>query len=257
MCRLPDFFEKNEIMKKNQIVLFLAMCIGVLAVCGADARQQGRYDLKVAEFSKIELVDGFNLEYHCSDDSAGMIHFVTDRATASKILFEVKKDRLVIQKDFHDEDSMVSDLPTLHVYSRFLTDVKNCGDSTLVVNAPKSVVKFSAEVIGNGRIVVRDIDCSKFNGSINTGNGTLVASGRCVDATLSNTGVGTIQCDRLQADNASCRFFGKGTTGVWVTGTLQVKGVLPGKCYYRGTPQTIKNYAVGVKIIPLDNLPDE
>lgn len=238
------------------ILLFFAFCVSAFCLKGATAHTQGRYDLKVADFNKIELVDGFNVEYHCSDDSAGMIHFVTDKATASKILFEVKKEKLVIQKDFHEEGTMQSGLPTLHVYSRFLTEVRNSGDSTLVVNTPKSVVKFSAEVIGNGRIVVRDIDCSKFYGTINTGNGTLVASGKCIDATLSNTGVGTIQCDNLRCDNASCRFFGKGTTGIWVIDTLQVKGVLPGRLYYRGTPKKIKNYSVGVKLISLDKEAD-
>ena len=137
------------------------------------------------------------------------------------------------------------------LYSRFLTEVRNSGDSTLVVNSPKSTVKFKAEVIGNGRIVVRDIDCSKFDGAINTGNGTLVVTGTCTEATLTNTGVGTIQADNLKAERASCRFFGKGTTGVWATELLQVKGALPGKLYYRGKPEKIKNYSVGVKIIPM------
>lgn len=237
-------------MKK--LCLLIALLSATLAGVSAErAHKTGAYDLKVADFSKIDLVDGFNVEYHCSDDSAGIITFETTNDIASKILFEVKKEKLVIQKAFHGPDEMRLGLPTIHVYSRFLTEVRNSGDSTLVVNSPKSTVKFKAEVIGNGRIVVRDIDCSKFDGAINTGNGTLVVSGKCIDATLTNTGVGTIQADGLQADRASCRFFGKGTTGVWATEVLQVKGALPGKLYYRGTPAKIKNYSVGVKIIPM------
>lgn len=237
-------------MKK--LFLFLTLMSALFTGASAQrAHRTGAYDLKVADFSKIDLVDGFNVEYHCSDDSAGIIMFETTNDIASKILFEVKKEKLVIQKAFHEAGQMQYGLPTLHVYSRFLTEVRNSGDSTLVVNSPKSTVKFKAEVIGNGRIVVRDIDCSKFDGAINTGNGTLVVSGTCTDATLTNTGVGTIQADNLKAERASCRFFGKGTTGVWATELLQVKGALPGKLYYRGKPEKIKNYSVGVKIIPM------
>ena len=146
----------------------------------------------------------------------------------------------------------MSDLPTIKVYSRFLKSITNNGDSTVRALEVRPTMEMNATVVGNGRLVVRDVDCSKFSGSIKTGNGTLVVTGKCAEAVLSNTGTGAIQADNLRAGNVSCRFFGTGTTGCWATGTLTVKGVMKGKLYYRDTPARIRNFAVGVKIYSLE-----
>lgn len=213
----------------------------------------GVYELNMGDFTHLNVVDGLNVVYHVQPDSAGIVSFVTTKDIASNILFSNNnKGKLTIEKSFHPEDSMKVGLPVVHVYGNFLTDVTNAGDSTVRVIAPKSVPKFNASLIGNGRLVVRDVDCEKLEAAIKTGNGTLTVTGRCKDANLKNTGVGTISADGLKAEKATCRFFGKGTTGVWAEKSLTVKGMFPGKVYYKGKPEKIHNYAAGVKVIPLE-----
>lgn len=236
--------------------ILLSLC--ALAACLTAAADDGllsRYELSVGDFTELSVVDGLNVCYKCDPDSAGIIVFETTASIADQILFENnKKGKLSIEKQFHTENELVWGLPEITVYSRFLTSVTNSGDSTVKVLTVKPTINFKAAVIGNGRLIVSDIDCVKFDGSIKTGNGTLVASGRCDEASLVNTGVGAIQADRLQARNATCRFFGSGTTGVWATESLIIKGMFPGKLYYKGNPEKLRNYAMGVKLYPLDSI---
>ncbi|MDE6529071.1 MAG: DUF2807 domain-containing protein, partial [Muribaculaceae bacterium] len=191
-----------------------AGCLGALAASGPVSK----YELNVKDFSQLVVDDGFNVEYKSSDELAGMAVFETTKQIADKIIFDNNnKGRLSIQKAFHEDGKMQSGLPTITVYSRFLKEVKNNGDSTVRVLSVRPTMEFKATVVGNGRMVVRGIDCSKFDGAIKTGNGTLVVTGKCESAVLSNTGTGAIQADELEAVNVSCRFFGTGTTGCWAT----------------------------------------
>lgn len=217
----------------------------------------GTYEVNVGDFENLNVVDGIEVELHCLPDSAGRVYFETSREVASGLIFtNNQKGKLTIEKQFHEEGQLVYNLPTIHVFTRFLTEVTNAGDSTVRVNNPKPCPKFKATLIGNGKLIVRDLDCNKVEGSIQTGNGTLVLSGTSKEVTLSNTGVGTILADDLQTTKATCKFFGKGTTGVWATDEITVKGMFPGKLYYKGNPQKIKNYGMGVKVIRMtDGLP--
>ncbi len=230
------------------------------SVCGASAETTGkpqttkRYEVKVGDFTSLDIENSYNVDYKCSHDSAGLAVFVTTPDLADKIIFENNnKGRLSIEKPFRPEGSLDEGLPTITVYSRFLKDVRNAGDSTVRVLDVRPTMEIKATVIGNGRLVVRDLECEKVDGSIKTGNGTLVMSGKCQNATLSNTGTGTIQADNLEAEKVSVHFFGTGTTGCWATNQLKVKGVMAGKLYYRGKPK-IKNYSMGVKIYTLEGM---
>lgn len=242
-------------MKLSRILLALALLTAASAAMRADEQVISRYELTVGDFTELSVVDGLNVNYKCDPDSAGTIVFETTAGIADQILFENnKKGKLSIEKQFHAENEMVWGLPDITVYSRFLTSVTNSGDSTVKVLTVKPTINFKATVIGNGRLIISDIDCVKFDGSIKTGNGTLVVSGRCDAASLVNTGVGAIQADRLEACDATCRFFGSGTTGVWATESLVIKGMFPGKLYYKGNPKKLRNYAMGVKLYSLDSI---
>lgn len=210
------------------------------------------YELNVKDFSQLIVDDGINVEYRSDDDKAGTAIFTTSKDIADKIIFENNKGKLKIQKTFHEENELVTGLPVITVYSRSLKEVKNNGDSTVRVLSMPPCLEFKASVVGNGRLVVRDVNCSKFDASIKTGNGTIVVSGKCESATFSNIGTGAIQADNLEAQNVSCRFLGTGTTGCWATDVLTVKGVMAGKLYYRDKPKRIRNYSVGVKIYSLE-----
>jgi len=239
-------------MKLRFLTLALAV-MSLTGMCHAVGGGQQKYELKVKDFSTLVVEDGFNVEYMCSEDSAGLAVFRASKSVADKIIFSNNnKGKLHIQKAFHEEEEMVKNLPVIKVYSKFLKEVKNEGDSTVMVLKMRPTAEFKAIVIGNGRLVIRNVECTKFDGAIKTGNGTLVATGRCEKAVLSNTGTGAIQADSLEAKEVSCRFFGTGTTGCWATDVLTVKGVMAGKLYYRNKPARIRNYAVGVKIYSLE-----
>ncbi len=236
---------------KKQSALLLAILLGSLAaIFGEDVH---RYELKVGDFDRLVVDDGINVEYRCSEDSAGIAVYETTRSVADQLIFDFSKEgRLLIQKQFHNEGALMQGLPVVRVYSKFLTQVQNNGDSTVIVAKVTPCPKFKAAVIGNGRIVIKDLHVGNLEGAIKTGNGQLVITGRCDKATFSNTGVGAIQADGLEATNVSCRFFGTGSTGVWVTDTLVVKGMFQGKLYYKGNPEKVRNYSVGVKIYHID-----
>lgn len=243
-------------MKSRLFALFMMACTSFASINVAYAAENGsKYELDVKDFSQLVVDDGLNVVYKSSNDSAGIAVFTAPKSVADKILFENnKKGKLTIQKAFHEENEMVRDLPVITVYSKFLKEVKNEGDSMVKVIDLRPTTEFKAIVVGNGRLIVRGLECTKFDGSIKTGNGTLVVSGKCESAVLSNTGVGAIQADQLQAKDASCRFFGTGSTGCWVTDVLTVKGVMKGKLYYRDRPNRIRNYSVGVKVYSLEGV---
>lgn len=230
----------------------MLMCVLAAAMQCAKAGDVADYELNVKDFSQLIVDDGFNVEYKSSDDLAGMATFRASKAVADKIIFENNKGKLKIQKAFHEDGELVEGLPVITVYSRFLKEIKNNGDSTVRVLSVRPTLEMKATVVGNGRLVLRDVNCSKFDGAIKTGNGSMVVTGKCESASFSNTGTGAIQADNLEAQNVSCRFFGTGTTGCWATNVLTVKGVMAGKLYYRNKPQRIRNYSVGVKIYSLE-----
>ena len=238
--------------------LALTLILLAAAVCGASAEKTQttkRYEVKVGDFTSLDIENSYNVDYKCSHDSAGLAVFVTTPDLADKIIFENNnKGKLSIEKPFRPEGDLDKGLPTITVYSRFLKEIRNGGDSTVRVLNVRPTMEIKAAVIGNGRLIVRDIECEKVDGAIKTGNGTLVLSGKCDSATLSKTGTGTIQADNLEAKKVSAHFFGTGTTGCWVTDMLKVKGVMSGKLYYRGKPEKIKNYSMGVKIYTLEGL---
>lgn len=235
--------------------LILGIIATFFAIPAMMADTVSRYDLKVGDFTDLNVIDGLNVIYKCSEDSAGTAVFETTKAIASQIIFENNnKGKLKIEKQFHDENELRLGLPVITVYSKFLNSVQNSGDSTVVVEQFLPTAKFNATVMGNGTLIVRGIDCSKFEGSLKTGRGQLVVNGKCENATLTNVGTGSIQADQLKATSASCRFLGTGTIGVWATKSLTVKGMMAGKLYYKGTTAKITNYSVGPKLISLDSI---
>lgn len=238
-------------MKKHLAVLLTTF---LTVVAGISAQEVHRYELKVGDFNRLVVDDGINVEYRCSEDSAGLAVYETTRSIADQLIFDFsKKGRLMIQKQFHGEGELTDGLPLVKVYSKFLTQVQNNGDSTVIVQSVAACPEFKAVVIGNGRLVIKDIHSNKVDGAIKTGNGQLVVSGKCDRASFSNTGVGSVQADNLETKEVSCRFFGTGTTGVWATERLTIKGMFPGKLYYKGNPAKVKNYSVGVKIYRMES----
>lgn len=230
---------------------FFSIILLTFSIFATSAQEVSRYELDIKDFSELKVIEGINVNYVCNTDSAGRAVFIADDKMASILMFSNSKGRLEMQiaTDGIDYDN----IPTVTVYSKFLTKVENCGDSTVRVISVAPTPQFKARVIGNGRLIVKDIDATHIDGSIDTGNGQLILYGKTTSSKLSCTGSGTIQADELISNDTKCVMLGTGTIGCQALNTLNIVGVSSGKVYYKGQPSTIKKRFVGVKVIPLDN----
>ncbi|MBQ2839545.1 MAG: DUF2807 domain-containing protein [Muribaculaceae bacterium] len=234
-------------MKKT----FLTIILLIIVTSVVSAQKLSRYELDVKDFTELKVIEGINVNYVCNPDSTGRAVFIATDELASVLMFNNTKGRLEMQIATDGID--YKNLPTVTVYSKFLTKVENSGDSTVRVLNVASCPNFKARLIGNGRLIVKGIDVTYLDGSIDTGNGQLILYGKCESAKLSCTGTGTIQADELVSNDTKCVMLGTGTIGCQALTSLNVAGASSGKVYYKGNPEQIKKRSVGVKIIPLDN----
>ena len=84
--------------------LALTLILLAAAVCGASAEKtqtKKRYEVKVGDFTSLDIENSYNVDYKCSHDSAGLAVFVTTPDLADKIIFENNnKGKLSIEKPF-------------------------------------------------------------------------------------------------------------------------------------------------------------
>lgn len=240
----------------------LLLLIAMLASIATATAQTQSYRLKVGPFDRLKITDNVNVVYHCAPDSAGYVTWHGDKEFADAFIFTNNKGQLRVQVSTDDVD--MPGLPTLHIYSDFLTEVENFSDFNTTVNAPAPSPQFKAIQIGNGTITVNDLRATKVTAAITTGNGTVTLSGTCQEATLRMVGTGVIAADRLRAGTVNCRILGSGTIGCSPSATLNVKGIGSTKIYYTGNP-TVKKSGGG-KLFqlrqetpggPTDTIPEE
>ncbi len=232
-------------MKHKYITLMICLLMGF----GAHCAEMSRYELDVNDFSELKVVEGINVDYVCNPDSAGKAVFYTTPDLASVLMFTNNKNKLEMQIATDGID--YENIPTVTVYSNFLTKVENSGDSTVRVLDVAPGPRFKANLIGNGRIVVRKVNATQVDASINSGNGTIVIKGKCTVAKLSNVGVGAIEADELEAVDVKCILVGTGSVGCSVRQNLTVIGTGSGKVYHKGTPEKVTNRSLGIKIVPI------
>lgn len=239
----------KRMLAMKKICLFVIM-LAVSVAVRSYAAELTRYELDVNDFSELKVIEGLNVDYKCVPDSAGKAVFTTTPDLASVLMLSNNKGKLEMQISTDGID--YKDLPVITVYSNFLTRVENSGDSTVRVLSVAPGPQFKAKVIGNGRLVVRNVNATQVDANLSTGNGQVVLYGKCQSAKYSLTGTGSIQADDLKAVSVKCRSTGTGTIGCYVTGDLMVVGMGSGKVYYAGHPEKITTRSVGLKVIPLD-----
>lgn len=206
------------------------------------------YSINVGEFTRLKVVEAINVDYRCNPDSAGMVIFRTDLPdAASAIGMSNNKGELTISFTVPLNEMKPVPLPTVTVYSSFLTKVENSGDSLVRVLSVQPCPEFAASQIGNGRIVVRDIKATQVKARINTGNGQVILFGKCEEASLKMTGAGTLQADGLEAQTVNVGAYGTGSIGCCPEKLLKIHGLGSTKIFYKGSPE-IRNRAVGVKV---------
>ncbi|MBD5314012.1 MAG: hypothetical protein HDS06_07325 [Bacteroides sp.] len=223
----------------------LMLLFGFIGVQAADLV---KYELNVGEFHELKVTDGLNVVYSCNPDSAGLAVFTSPSSQASAFIFNNNKGKLSMK--ISTENVGVTNLPVVTVYSTYLTKIENAGDSLVKVVNVANGPKFTAKLIGNGRMSVQGVKATEVTAALSTGNGTLVINGECEHVNFNFTGTGVIQADGLEAQAASVKAGGTGSIGLWAVKTLSVMGMGSTKLYYKGNPE-IKNRSVGIKTFPL------
>jgi len=230
---------------------FLLLLITLIAVNRAAQGEVHPYHLQFNEFHELKVVDAINVDYICDKTKAGRIEFDADSTVASSVIFTPGNGKLSISLAIRD--TVYNNLPTIRVYSSFLSSVKNEGDSTVRVIAPAPCPEFQATLIGNGRLIVRDLEATEVKAKIISGHGSMTLSGNTTVAKLSTTGgASDIQADALKSKECSATVTGTGAIACWATEKLSVGGVGSGKVSYRGKPDISKKFISKVKLIPLD-----
>ena len=238
-------------MRKLFASIIISLTIGITTY----AQGLSRYELDVKDFSELKVVEGVNVTYICNTDSAGRAVFVASDDVASALIFNNTNNRLDIR--IATNYITAKNLPSVTVYSKSLSKVENSGDSTVRVNKLAPCTQFKARLIGNGQLIVKDIDVTHLDGSIDTGRGQLEISGKVTSSRLSNTGVGTIIAKELSSEETKCVMLGSGTINCQAQKKLNIVGLSSGKVYYKGNPEEIKKHSVGVKVIPIEEEKEE
>lgn len=233
---------------KKTVFLFILM---IQATVISFAAKPETYRLNVKDFAELQVLDNIDIIYRSNPDSAGFAVFTCTPATVSQLIFNNDKNKLKIQLS-HDDVEVV-EVPTITVYSNFLSSVENAGDSTVIVDSPAPGALLKARVVGNGTLVVRNIHATKVEGRLDTGKGLLDLSGVTRTADFRGIGTGTIMADDLSVENGSVTILGTGPVYCTVSEELKVKGMGSGKVYLKGRPE-VKNRSLGmIKVINVEN----
>lgn len=233
----------------------IALSLLSIAIAGSVAINAEKYRIPVGEFNELVLNDKLNVVYSNNPDSVGFVAFETKPAYAAYIMTENQKSRLKIQLD--QEADGITELPTVYVYSSFLSKVENGREGNILIKSVKPTSKITIESQGNGKIEARNLDAVSISLKIKTGKGTIIASGKCKSLECLNIGAGVIEADEIEATDADCRLVGTGTIGCAPTKTLKIKGMGSGKIYYKGNPSIEKSGITTVKTIKLDEAETE
>lgn len=224
--------------------------MSAIAMAAATPAAAADYELNVKPFDELQVVNNINVIYRCSNDSAGYVRFSCDPEISSMVLFSNNKNKLKIELSDEITDAQRHRLPTVTVFSSFLSKVENSGDSTVYVDTPSPASTFKARIVGNGTLIARGLRATTVEGKIATGHGHLVLAGEAQTVKLNNTGTGTIEAGTIKATIGRCTIYGTGTVDCWVTNELTVTGLGSGKIYLKGSPMTT-NRTLGIKIFPV------
>ena len=162
---------------KSKIVFFIIM---LFSLVGMKAEKIQHFEAKVGEFKNLVVIDNINVEYICNPDSAGLAVFDALPAMANQMIFS-NNGKGKLQINVGTDSVNHPNLPLIKVYSTYLQEAVNDGDSTLTIAkvAPAPSVKF--KLSDNGRIIIKDVQATDVELAILTGKGEIQASGKCTN----------------------------------------------------------------------------
>lgn len=215
-------------MSKKLFLLLTIFCMGMLNL------HAKVYTVNVGQFEKIKINSDIAVVYKNLPDSTGMARYEAEEGNDEIFQMTVKNGTLKIQSA--NSQWGEKNLPVVCLYSDYLSSVESASDLNVTIESVAPSYSFSATQIGNGELLVDNIQATDVSASIKTGNGSVNISGTCVNATLQMLGTGLISADRLKAENIKCNILGTGSIGCWALKTLNVKGIGTTKIYYKGNP---------------------
>lgn len=233
----------------TRFILSLLFAFASLLSIGAD--NLAKYELNVGEFTKLKISGNVDIVYRNNPDSVGMVAYTASPRHAEAFAFSLKKETLRITLEQEWEAGM----PVVYVYSSFLSSVENEADGTLTVFSPAPCPSFDVRLIGNGKIVVDNINSTSMSASLLTGKGNIAVTGATKDVSASMMGAGSIDLSCLSATDVSCKSIGTGWISCWARKKLNVKGIGSTRIYYRGDPEI--NKIGGAKILPISEQPKQ
>ena len=228
----------------------IALCLMTLVAVTAQTKH---FDIKVGDFENLIVNDNINVTYHSDTTRAGTAVFDCAQNIADGLMFTNNAHgRLTIQ--VVNEVLGTPNLPTLHVYSSSLKFAENGGDSTLIINQPRSHKSLKVILSDNGHINVKDAEVGELELMLITGKGLVSASGYCQKLKAQVLGKGTIDAMAVSAQVINCRMTGTGTIDVDADGAeLNVRGTGTGQINYLGTPSSLKVRKLGpLKVNKMD-----
>lgn len=234
---------------------FITLTLLIASFCVLKASLPEDYKLEVMDFNELYINNNISVDYYCSADSAGYAYFTCEPEMASKLMFSNHKGGLRIQLDTDGSDSI--GVPRIKVYSNSLTKAENASDSTLRIMTTTPVQNFRARVVGNGLLLVYDIEANSLEANVATGRGRVVIlKGQARNAKLSSIGTGPVEAGMLKAQKVKAILFGTGDIDCTATESLSVYGAGSGKIFYAGEPEKIVNRGLGIKAFPVSNTPE-
>lgn len=221
----------------------------LLALTSVFAASAGnKYELNIGDFTQLKVSSPINVVYVCNPDSAGIAVFEASPEIASEIAFTNNKKKLNI--GFTTSGTKLTGVPTITVYSRFLTMVENHADSLVRLTKVASGPELKLRLMGSGRISATNVETNNLSATLLSGKGSIAVTGNCINANLTNHSLGVIQTDGLRAENVKVWMMGTGDIGCWPIEklTIQLVSAGTGKVLYRGTPKTISNRSINIKV---------
>ena len=231
-------------------LILVAVVVPMTFSAKGDDTTLNDYAVKVGQFDRLNVLDNVNVVYRICPDSTGYVSYRAVDDFADAFIFTLKGNTLKVQVT--TEDVGKPGLPTVYVYSDFLTYVSNSSEFSVTVDECAPCPEFSVNQIGNGSITVEGIKANKVTAKISTGKGVVNLSGEAQEAVYKMIGAGTIQADRLKAGKVKCQIIGAGTIGCWPVESLFTSGIGSTKVYYKGNP-TVKKKGGG----KLFSIPEE
>lgn len=225
---------------------FIILCLTFL--CASFMVKAETYRFDIGQFEKIKVNGNFRVIYKNLPDSSGYAYYSAPAGHHNIFNITVKNDGTLVTELMSDRWGQ-EDLPVLHLYSDFLSSLESQSNQTINIKSLAPCASFTVKQIGNGTITVDGLKCNKVDASINTGNGTIILSGQCINANYQMIGAGMISADQLVAENVKCRILGTGNIGCWAVDNLNVSGIGTTKIYYKGSPNIKKTG--GGKLIEL------